>query len=572
MMRRPVPVPSALRALAIIAGAAALFTGSASAQLARPRTAAPDAPKLLVMPFEFGSGDSTVALLVADGTRDRLRSNHLTKFNTIPRNILNENLVNSGFPTDVPLDNAVKRQLAQFLNARYTIDGTLLRRGTDSVLVLARLQENVRTRPQSVTASVIVPRTRASSGTGGELANRLVDGYNTFDDVRECRTAVEARNWARAVQKANDAIRQFPAASSAYLCLADVKRGQEAPQDTILAVLLRAVEVDSLNSLVLRQLAAIYEQRGDTTNLIVTLRRILVVDERENELRIGLARLMVLRSMTDSAVVVIDEGLAHNPNSAELLNAKAVALGAAGRWAGAADALEHVAEIDSMLIDSSFANRITNYLRQVPDSARLFTWLQVITYRHPLQAPYWFALGELAFARGDTAGAVRAADEYVKLRPTDARGHLAAARYELAGGVSDSALAHLEQAVADSAMRPFAAPLYLQLGLAAYRDSNWTVAEERLGRAREYAQGRAVVPAAFFLGLSQVQLGVRADNDAQTGSNCEAARRSQTLFTNAEQNIIAGAAQNRDAANQLLSQVIPAYKQRSDALIRNFCR
>ena len=42
-------------------------------------------------------------------------------------------------------------------------------------------------------------------------------------------------------------------------------------------------------------------------------------------------------------------------------------------------------------------------------------------------------------------------------------------------------------------------------------------------------------------------------------------------WAQAEQNIIAGAAQNRDVANRLLSQAIPAYKQRADAFGHNYC-
>jgi hypothetical protein len=458
------------------------------------------------------------------------------------------------------------------LNVRFLVEGTLIRRSADSLLVVARLEENVQTRPQSVTASVVVTRARAGTATGAELANRLVDGFRSFDDVMECRRAVEQQNWARAVQKVNDALRDYPSSSAAYLCLADVKRGQSAPQDTLLAVLTRAAEVDSLNSLVLRQLARIYEDRSDTTALLGALRRILRLDVQENDLRIGTARLFAAKGMIDSAAAVLDEGLAENPNSAALLNAKAVALAAGNRWTDAVDAMEHVAEVDSMLIDSAYAFRMTNYLLAIPDSARYLTWLRIITERLPLQPNYWYSLGEVLYIRGDTAGAVRAAGQYLQLRPQDVRGHLAAARYELGARMYDSALAHLAIARQDSSARPFAAPLYLQAGLQSYRDSAWATAIERLTLAREYAQGGAVVPAAFFLGLSQVQLGVRVDNEAQTGRNCDAARRAQELWQGAEQNIIAGAAFNREAANNLLSQVIPAYKQRADAMTQQYCR
>jgi len=571
MIRRSAPGHSASRAALLLAVLALASAAPAAGQLARPRVAPPDAPKLLVFPFERDNADSALSLVVADAIRDRLRANHLAKFNTITRTIMNENLVQSGFPVDVPLDPAVERQLARFLNVRYTIDATLIPQAGDSVLIISRLQENVQHEPQSATAHATVTRVRAGN-VGRDLADQLVHGFDSFDEVADCRRFVDQQNFTRALEKANDALRQNPASSSAYLCKVSVLRAQNASPDSVLATLLLAAQVDSLNSLVLRQLAGIYEQRHDTTNLMNALSRILRIDVREDALRVGLAQLFASRNMLDSALAVINTGLEAAPNSVELLKTRAVIQGAMSRWADAAASMEQVAGIDSMNIDSLFAFRIVNYFRQVPDSSKLLTWLKVVTYRLPLEPLYWYQLGTLSFARGDTAGAVRSSQEYLKLQPTDMRGHLSTAQYEMAAGMMDSALAHLDIATADSVARPFAAPLYLSAGLAAYRDSNWTVAEQRLQRARDYAQGGAVVPSAFFLGLAQVQLAVKADSAAQVGRNCDAARRESQLWASAEQNIIAGAAQNRDAANNLLSQVIPAYKQRSDAMIRQYCR
>lgn len=570
-----------------IALAALLFAAPAAAQLARPRTAAPDAPKLLVLPYSRDNGDSTLSLLVADGTRERLRNVHLDKFNTIPRNIMNENLAQSGFPVDVPLEPSVSRTLARFLNVRYVIEASILRRPGDTVLIIGRLVEAQSSQPQSATATVTVARARTNSSTGADLANRLVEGYRVFDEVTQCRQALEQQNYARAMQRANDAIRQFPSSSSAYGCWASVLEAENAPADSVIAVLRRGLEADTLNTIIMRRLAAKYESRGDTTNLVVMLRRVLSIDFRDNDLRIRTARLLVGMTQTDQAIEVVEEGLRQNPASVDLLGVKAIALGAAQRWDSAAATLEVLASIDSSKVDSLFIFRITNYHRQVPDTAGWLTWTRVAVERFPTQRAYLYTLGELLFARSDTAGAVGAGQRYLAAtvadtdyQRTDATtwqrqvntGHLALGRYQLAAGSVDSALVHAEAVVGDSALRQFTAPIFLQAGLRAYRDSSWATAMERLQRARDFASGRAVVPAAFFLGLSQVQLAVQSDAAAQADRNCDAARRAAELWNNAEQNIIAGAAQNREAANQLLSQVIPAYKGRADAMSRNFCR
>ena len=586
MVSRSVPVSRSALSVAL---AALLFAAPvpAVAQLARPRTAAPDAPKLLVVPFARDNDDSTLSLLIADGTRDRLRAVHLSKFNTIPRDIMNQTLAESGYPVDVPLEAAVVRQLARFMNVRFVIEASLLRRTDDSVFIVGRLVEAQSSQPQSATASVTVARARANAGTGSELANRLATGYRAFEDVEQCRQALDQQNYVRAMQRANNAIRQFPNSSSAYGCIASVLEAENAPVDSVIAVLRRGLEADSLNTIIMRRLAAKHESRGDTTNLVLMLRRVLSIDFRDSDLRIRTARLLVQIGQTDQAVEVVEEGIRQNPASVELLGVKAIALGAAQRWDSAAATMAVLASIDSSKIDSLFVFRMTNYLRQVPDTSDWLTWTRLAVERFPTQRAYVYTLGELLFARSDTAGAVAAGQRYLgatiadtAFRQVDAAtwqrqvntGHLALGRYQLAGGLVDSALAHAEAVVDDSVMRPFTAPIFLQAGLKAYRDSAWATAMERLQRAMDFASGRAVVPAAFFLGLSQVQQAVQSDAQAQAERNCDAARRALELWNSAEQNIIAGAAQNRDAANQLLSQVIPAYKQRADAMGQNFCR
>ncbi len=571
MMRRSVLTSLSVRTAALVLATVCTVPGSAAAQLARPRVAAPDAPKLLAVPFQRDAQDSALSLVVADGLRDRLRANHLDKFNTIPRNIMNENLVQSGFPPDVPLDASTVRNLVRFLNARYLVEGSMQRRRADSVVVVARLSEGSGTNPQTVNASVTVAAARLGSSTGADLANRLVEGYRSFSDVQECRRALEQNNHARALQKAADALRDYPNSSSAYLCIASVQEAQNAPADTVLGTLRRAFTADTLNSVVMRRLASRYQASGDTTNLVVMLRRILSVDFRDTDLRISTARLLVQLGQLPAAIEVIDEGLQQNPASLDLLGVKMIAMGAASRWDSAAAVGELIYGIDTSKADSAFIFRETNYYRAVPDTTNWMKWIRLATQKYPDQAPYWYTLGELAFERGDTVGAIEAARRYSALMPQDGRGYLASSRYFTAAGMVDSALAKVDQ-VSDSAFFRFTAPIYLQAGLASYRDSLWTQAIERLQKAKDRAEGRAVVPAAFFLGLSQVRLGVTVDAEAEATRVCETARRAGTIWAEAEQNIIAGAAQNRDAANQLLSQVIPAYKQRAEAFTRNNCR
>lgn len=554
--------------LLVVAALALAVAGAAEAQLARPRVADPNAPKVLTVPFWYEGRDSALALLVADGVRERLRTAHMARYNPMSRQNINENLVQSGFPVDVPLEASVIRQLARFLNARLIIEGRLYRHG-DSVYIAARLYEAAGQLPQS--ANVIVGATRLGvrSATGAQVADRLEAASRSFEDVTQCRVALEANNLRQAQTEAAQALRDDPNSTGAYLCLAGILERQNAGEDTVIAVLRTAYGKDTLNTIVMRRLASKYETHGDTNSLVDMLRRILTIDRRDNELRIGAAQLLVRLNRAADAESVINQGLETNPASLELLRAKSIAQASQAQWANAGATLQQVGEIDSASIDSTFLYRITNYFRQVPDSVSWLRWARVANQRLPQAANYWFDAANLAMAQADTTTSIEAARAYSQLQPNDARGHLLLARPMLARGMVDSALVHAEAAATDSAMRPFAGLLFLQAGATAYRDSVWPTAIERLSRAKEWIPRTATqqfATAAFVLGLSQMRLGIVADTEANNGS-CDAAFRARQLFGDAEANVIAGVAYNRELANQLLSQMFPAYKQRAEQFI-----
>jgi tetratricopeptide (TPR) repeat protein len=558
----------------LVAGLLAGLAASAQAQLARtpPGQINPNAPKVLVTHFWFDAGDSALALLVADGLRDRMRLTHGMQYNTLTRQIINENLIQSGFQPDAPLEQTVLRTLARFLNTRYVVEARLTRR-EDSIYVTARFYESIGQVPQSANVVVGTTRQRIGTSTGAEVANRLMEASRSFQDVTRCRTELEAGNLQRARQRASDALRGDPNSTGAYLCLASILEREEAPVDTVLGVLRTAFGKDTLNTIVMRRMAQKYELVGDTNNLVQMLRRILTIDRRDNELRIGTARLFVTLARYDDAIAVIDQGLETNPASLELLQARSVALGAARRFAEAATTLQQVGEIDSSSIDSAFVFRITNYFREAGDSAGWYRWSQAGTRRFPQQANYWFDVANLAMAQADTNTSVAAGFGYLRLRPDDGRGHLLVARPLLARGQTDTALAHARLAGADSALRPFAGLLYLTAGINAARDTAWALVEERLELAAGWIPVQQMrtqhVLASYFAGVAKFQIGMRADNEAQNARSCDAALLSLRKMGEAEPLIIAGAAQDRQQANQLL-QAIGTFRQRAEQFMRQY--
>jgi predicted Zn-dependent protease len=334
------------------------------------------------------------------------------------------------------------------------------------------------------------------------------------------------------------------------------------------ACLERAHDVDSLNTVVARQLAAIFEQKHDTAQLLHMLHHILQVDINDNDLRIGAAKLYVARNQPDSAVAVLDEGLSRTPNQVELLLARAVALSASHKFAEAAAAMAQAGELDSAKVDSTFIGRIVYDYDQAGDTVHAFEWVRRATVKQPNEPSWWYRYGIGLLARNDTTGAADAMRQFMKLAPTDGRGHLVYANLLIAKGQVDSAVAHAKMAGdADSTYRPNAAAIFLRAGVAALQAQTYPRADTLLSLAKAWAAGNLLPTATFYAGVAQFQRGYGAVQEAQRDAQglrqdatlkdpgCAAVKAATDFLNLAEPNITSAAAVNRDLANQYLNYI-----------------
>lgn len=568
---------SVRRSFALLALGAIAAAAPATAQ--RVTVTQTDAVKLIVVPLSRGDRDSAISVTIANGIRERLTIAWSQRFNVVAKRVIDTNLVSSGFPVDMPLDPAMARQLARLLNARLLVEGIILSTTDDSVEVVGRLSEIVGQLPQTASASVRAERRRVNAGTGSELANRLASAYRSFGDTRECSARRQANEYDRAMQAARAAIEKYPHSSQAFLCMAQVLQAQRAPADTIIRLLERARDSDSLNVTAMWQLARYYQERADTAQLIHALRHILNADFGNTEYRISLARLLNTRGHPDSAIAALDSSLTRNPSQAQLLVARSVVLAGQQRWADAGADLARAAEVDTNTVDSAFVVRITQIYGQAADTTSLIRWVRVATQKTPSQASQFYLLAALLNAQNDTSGAMAALRSYLSLVPNDGRGNIFLSSLLLAQGQLDSALARAEAAgQADSMLRGTAAQVLFAVGARKLQAQDYAAAADLLGRAKDWATSAPVrtrEQISFYLGVAQYQLAVAADSVAtaantrdQAQARCEAARREAGLINQAEENVTAGGRTNPDTAQQLLTQAIPAYRGRAQGYLR----
>ena len=478
MMWRDASLGTWTRTVGLALGSAVCLAAPAFAQLVR-QAPPPNGPKLLVVPFgRVVAADSDLANEVADAFRERIRNAHPDDFTAIQKKTMCDALDQSGFSCSAELEPTQVGQLANVLNSRFIADGRIFPRGPDSVLVLVRLVQAVRNNPMGTAASLVVARSRVGSSVGNTLADRIDDKYQSFEHIQHCRDARDQKNYERAIDMARRALRYDPQSGGALLCLALTLQAQGAPQDSVQRALERAHDADSLNTTVARTLAFIYQEKHDTVQLLHMLHHIIQVDINDNDLRKSAAQLYVMRGQPDSAVLLVDDGLARFPNQWDLLNVKAIAFGAAQKWDSASAAMGLAAAADSGKVDSTFIVRALDFADRATDTTRAFRWVQRGTQKVPTWANNWYRYATMLLARNDTTASLAATRQFMTLAPGDGRGHLVYATLLQATGQDDSALAHAKMAGdADTLYRPSAAGVYLRAGVKALQAQSWPRAD-----------------------------------------------------------------------------------------------
>ena len=563
-----------LLGLTILAAAAM----PARAQLAR-LPASPNAPKLLVAPFGRDvTSDSSLAAVAADAVRQRMLDTHTGDFATITKEAVCKALEESGFSCTQPLEPSQIGQLAHLLNARYMLDGMIFPHGGDSVLALARLLQTVRQNPLAASASMVVSRAKVQSA-GSALADRLSDKFRSFEYITNCRTALEAKDWAKAIDAASRALRYDRESGGAYLCLALVRQGRGDPTDSVQAAYEQAHTADSLNTQIGRQLYLIYDAKHDTTQMLHMLHHILQVDVNDNDIKKVAVQIQVQRGHPDSAVMILDDALNRNPNQIELLVLRAISLGAENKFADAAASMASAAAVDSNKIDSIFIARTLSFYDLAKDSTNSFTWLRICTVKTPSDGDCWFKYANGLYDRPDTTGAMDAIRHLIALHPETGRGQIVISNWFSAAASADSAHpAHARELLdsslvearaalaADSSWRPQAAGMFLRAGLAAFQANDFQRALELLTTAQPWAGAQTAPTFAYLLGTSQFRIGlatlqvlqpykVDPRKQATVDSACAMSKTILDNFGPAQPNLTAGASLGRDAVNQMLTYI-----------------
>jgi tetratricopeptide (TPR) repeat protein len=346
--------------LAGVASALPLAPSVAQLRSSRPPVQVQNLPRFLVAnPFSFSAQDSAAAVRIGAGMRDKIEGVADKWFKTITRVQMNEALLQYAYPADAVLPPLVARQLAQSLNARVMVSGTLLRGEGSRLSVEARLAGLTDDAGHMVRA-VQLPN-QSFEEFGAKLGDSLGPAFRALPEAKNCEN-LRGTSALKAKEAAVKALRIVPNHGLAEWCLAQIAIKDKAPVDTVIAHLKASTKGDRLSLDAWTALAVQYQAKGDSAQTIETFKELLRVAPTNEQLRKEAFRLFQNYGRPDAAEDVADEGLKLDPANADFWDLKfgaCIAQGKPEKNKCAMDALENVYALDSTKADTMFFTKMT---------------------------------------------------------------------------------------------------------------------------------------------------------------------------------------------------------------------
>jgi tetratricopeptide (TPR) repeat protein len=564
------------------------FGATATAQLAVPQQ---PTQRLLVLPFQASAQDSAGSIALADAARDKLAALAKSKVQVVPKPKLCEALKASGFPCDGLLDDQQARQLARFLQVNAYVTGLYKKDG-------GNLSADVRL--VDITSSGMAASFVATNpGTAAALADAVAQRLNTVirasEPIQLCNDDRKKGQFAKAKADAGKALAVDPNSVGAHLCLATVYEAQRMP-DSVLVESQRALKGDSCNGAAWENIARIYQQRGDTAQMVDAFIHQLCGEPRNVGRRLGIAQLLRQMKQFDRAVEVLNEGLKYAPGDTQLLDLKLTICTEATNYKCALEVWTAKAKADTALLgDTTFLKPAIGAAQQVADTQVLLQFTHAAVKHYPNNTTYLKALGAAYELGGMPDSALMVYRDVLRRDPNDVATSLLVAKTLIdratfdTAGVPKTDTAALNRRRAALAQKLDSAKVYLRPGLAS-SDSTQRLAASvimltggsKLAQAGAYNAAypwldtllQVIAPkspsdtmgpkqqirvnASFWYGLSSVltlQGPYKEMTEAKGAARCPSARSVFDRLTRTKQALLLGRRVHPPTADQMLGYV-----------------
>ena len=529
-------------ALLVLAAASAAEAQSNSNTQRPLRPGQTKGPNFLVPVFR--SSERGLGMQVSDVLRDRLMSDNLmTSMWVIPKKDLEANLSQSGYSASDALSATDLKTLAQFIRAEEYVEG-MVSRGDGGL---------------SVTATLNLPRGEGMEQplptvTGekpGDVAARLSDEIDKarkqVKGTNDCMQSQRQRNYTEAQQHAQRAIREYPQAVLARICLLEVAFNQKAPADELIKISEEILAIHPENSRALEIAIDQYKAKfeaGDKAyedKYVNGLQKLLLTDSTNTSLQAAIVRAYATMGKFDLAQPVVDKAVKQNPGDPELVRLQWSVYRAKGDWKGAAAIGEEMIKHDTAAGDTTFFQQLVAAYVSDSQPQKAQEAAARGAAKHQNNATLWLSVVQLARRNGQLPQALEAANKLLAIDPKNTNAALQKAQIYSDMDQVDSMKVAVRAAVDAGASKEIAAGMILPKAnnlLQAYQKDSVKTVEggDEVLALFAFADSLNPTPTSGFLqAVTIVVMGQPLLTRANANKSCEDSRRMNEMLITAQQ-------------------------------------
>jgi tetratricopeptide (TPR) repeat protein len=569
-------------------------------------------PRIMVPTFQSADGD--LGQQTAEALRSRLSSGGTTRIlYVIPRQDIENNLRQSGYPTNEALSPTDARQLATLLRADEYVDGVVTRTPTgvrvDARLVLAR----------DYTVTQVLPSAEAPrlDNAINQVSRDLLEARRQVDAERACSAALRRNDVQAAIREAERGVQQNARYNNMIrVCLAQAYVRRDTGDDTTatarvtaptLELVQQVLESDPRNITALRLAALGYRQAAveaqtagneelasqNEDRYVGALTSLVAADPGDLRLQEQVVNELAASGRAAVAVPIIKDALANNPGDPRMMRTAWLVLLAAQDFPAAIEVGEEMVRVDTAAATADFFRRLgvahLSRAQQLSRTAATAADSQAMAEarRQSLAAfqrgtsRFQNDAGLLTFyarALRDAGQPQQAADAARRALAIDASNndaHVELVQAYVSARMWDQAAMAITSARGAGVDASLLSQVALSVGNNQYRAgqssrerTDFDVAIRFLRLSNELETN---LDAQFLLGASAFSLGDILTRRAQEGSDCASARAAQEAFALARTNLVAGQSQYPEPARQLLD-AIGQFTTPLQQMVRAWCR
>ena len=559
--------------LVIVAGLPSIAVAQYGFNPARQRGPDRDTPHLLVGTCH--ATPATLGVTAAAALRDRIQSeNNIRDLYVIPNKTVNDALIASGYAPDSALSQQDLGALGKIVRADEILD-------CDVALTPSGIREGARLMlATDVTQAQPLPAVDAKdpAGAAGTIERELSAARKQITGNEKCKNSLRAGKAQEAVANAQDAIKQYPQATLARLCLATAYGPDflKYPPDSVLSVTNEILRIDPANLFALGLAVGAYDAKGDQDAVVQTMLKMYKLEPQDQALA---NRIINALGASDpaKALPILEDMLKQNPGDPTMLQQKWKLLAATQQWKDALATGELMAHIDTALADSDY------YHRQIAMATTDSNWTKVAEYasdaerKYPKDPQFPFLQGVALRNTSQLPAAAGAFRRALIADPKDSTAELFLAQTFVDLGQTDSLVALANQAIAAGGDKAKWGPMLLApvqnlMSQAKTDTANATKYYQRSLDLAQHADSVASSPTThFFIGVASLQLAVAAMQAAQPTKHCVDAKRAQDMFVLSQINMPAGGSVDAATAGAVM-QAIAKYSPIADQMVKAYCK